>query len=198
MLYSLLGIWLEIVFAGKAEGTDIELPTGGLSALGKVDGGVVQAVRRGVPLGKAVAELVGCTQGKAKHMKVVTGVSDLQLQPLLPPLSPAAPAGGQVRWHRVTSQATARQRDNGRTVFPGSRIAKGFRCFPPACKVFLFLYSFLRNKKISKPLPISSHSDFAVRAGFAVVHFIKLNCSIYSVLQCFCFTKIFMKYYFEN
>lgn len=72
------------MFAGKAEGTATELPTGGLSALGKVDGGAVQAVRRGVPLGKAVAELVGCTQGKAGHMKVVTGVSDLQLQPLLP------------------------------------------------------------------------------------------------------------------
>jgi len=54
-------------------------------------------VGRGVPSGKAVAELTECTQGKVERVNVVTSASDLQLRTL----PPAAPAGGQARWDRM-------------------------------------------------------------------------------------------------
>ena len=51
-LCSVMGIWLEIMLAGEAEGTAIGLPAGGPGALEEVDRGEVQGGER-CPLGES-------------------------------------------------------------------------------------------------------------------------------------------------
>lgn len=91
-LSSLMGIW---DVCRERRGKRHWAPHEWSRCSGDTDGGQVQGVGRGVPLGKAAAELAACTQGKAGHLKVVTSVSDLHLHFLLSPLPPAAHAGGQ-------------------------------------------------------------------------------------------------------
>lgn len=102
----------------------------------------------------------------------------------------------------ATSHAAAHQRDNSRPVFSGNCIVKGSSCSSLACEVFLFLYSFLRNNRVSsrqspsllmhillagqksqvcnsaniKPLYIFSHYRFLVQQDiYGILHYLRIK-----------------------